>query len=998
MQLSIGQAATLKSILSVGSESQTVSVTANAELINQSTADLSQLINERSIKELPLNGRDPSSLVLQAPGITNVLNASGNLQSSNSFPTESGAAANGGRQGSTYYLLDGVSNMDTYLLLAAPFPNSDATQEFRVITNNFDARYGFAPGAVVSIQTKSGTNDFHGGAFEFLRNNALNAGNYFSHAVDTLKRNQFGGYVGGPIQKNKLFFFGNYQQTQASTEAQTNTTFTPTAAMLAGDFSAVPVKLNAPFTTINGKPNQINPAQFNPASVALAPLVPQGQVASSGQVSYVGTPAHYSYKEATGRLDYDINQNQRLTVRNFIYRYDQPEETIAGNALANTVGETGRLYNELVTHTWTINATSVNVVSGAWLQNDYFSAAHVAGASGQPICLSQFIQISDPAGLCYMEGGVNITNGYQEPYTSPNREDRRTWSLNDDYSKSAGKHTLTFGGNYLHQYAKEVSAYPENADVNFNGQYTGFGLADFLLGYAQSVRQGGGETQDPKGIQIGLYAQDAWRIKPNLTLTAGVRWEPNLPASVTNGRSSYFRPGQQSVRYPNAPAGLLFPGDQGLDNKLMPTDYAQVAPRIGFAWQPSSLPETAIRGAFSIFFSPLEYSLYNHTADVSPFSPTYFFSGTSSAYIPFSNPYSYAGAGTGGVNPFPPFASGSVNPPASSTFPSQLSVLAVFSPDFKLGTTQSWNLSVEQQLANNLALHLAYVGSESYHLVFPLDLNPGFYNANPALNGSRLLYSQYSSVLENDSAGTSNYNSLQASLELRSFHGLQAHSSFTWARTNDVFTGNSISFDLSIPNPFSIKDNYGKSDLNIPLVSVTNFLYTTPSLAGRHALIREALGTWEISGLYTMESGTPFSIAGGNGNNNSGSQQDGDRGDFAPNAVGLAPGVHQGSKQQWLKQYFNTARFVANAPGTFGNTPRNIYQGPGINTADLGLIKNFQYHERYQLQFRWEMFNAFNHANFANPNADPTSGSYGTITSIGSVAPRVQQAALKLTF
>ncbi len=325
-------------------------------------------------------------------------------------------------------------------------------------------------------------------------------------------------------------------------------------------------------------------------------------------------------------------------------------------------------------------------------------------------------------------------------------------------------------------------------------------------------------------------------------------------------------------------------------------------------------------------------------------------------------------------------------------------MLAVFSPDFKLGTTQSWNLSVEQQLANNLALHLAYVGSESYHLVFPLDLNPGFYNANPALNGSRLLYSQYSSVLENDSAGTSNYNSLQASLELRSFHGLQAHSSFTWARTNDVFTGNSISFDLSIPNPFSIKDNYGKSDLNIPLVSVTNFLYTTPSLAGRHALIREALGTWEISGLYTMESGTPFSIAGGNGNNNSGSQQDGDRGDFAPNAVGLAPGVHQGSKQQWLKQYFNTARFVANAPGTFGNTPRNIYQGPGINTADLGLIKNFQYHGRYQLQFRWEMFNAFNHANFANPNADPTSGSYGTITSIGSVAPRVQQAALKLTF
>ncbi len=388
LQLSVGQAATLNTTLVVGAANETVTVSAAGEVINQTTAEISEVVNEHAIKELPLNGRDPSSLVLLAPGTTNVLPAAGVLQTTNSFPNESGASANGGRQGSTYYLLDGVQNMDTYLLLAAPFPNADATQEFRVISNNFDARFGFAPGAVVTIQTKSGSNEFHGGVFEFLRNSALNAGNYFSHAVDPLKRNQFGGYVGGPVKKDRLFFFGNYQQTQASTSTGTNTTFTPTTAMLAGDFSAIPKTLGAPFATIDGKKNQIDPRLYSPAAVALSQLVPRGQDPATGQVNYAGAPQRYSYKEATGRLDFDLNKNQRLTFRNFLEFLDQPEAGLNGNILSSTLGQRGRLYNELVTHTWTISPTSVNVLSGAWLQNDFFSAAHVTNAQGQPVCLS----------------------------------------------------------------------------------------------------------------------------------------------------------------------------------------------------------------------------------------------------------------------------------------------------------------------------------------------------------------------------------------------------------------------------------------------------------------------------------------------------------------------------------------------------------------------------------------------------------------------------------
>jgi hypothetical protein len=999
LELTVGQAATLKATLAVGATSETVSVTAAGEVINQTTADISEVINERSVKELPLNGRDPSSLVLLAPGTTNILvsGGSGVLQTTNSFPNESGASANGGRQGSTYYLLDGVQNMDTYLLLAAPFPNADATQEFRVISNNFDARFGFAPGAVVTIQTKSGSNQFHGGAFEFLRNSALNAGNYFSHAVDPLKRNQFGGYVGGPIKRDRIFFFANYQQTQASTSTGTNTTFDPTAAMLAGDFSAITQTLGAPFTTINGKKNQINPSLYSPAAVALSQLVPLGQNAATGQVNYAGASQKYSYKEATGRLDYDLNRNHRLTFRSFLEFLDQPEADLNGNILNNTLGQRGRLYNELATDTWTISPTSVNVLSGAWLQNDFFSAAHVTNAAGQQVCLSQFIAVTDPGGVCYPEGGIQISNGFGQPYSAPNLEDRRTWTINDDYSKVLGHHTVTIGGNALHQYANEVAAYPANARISFDGQYTGFGLADFLVGEASSFQQGAGETQNQTGTVLGIYAQDAWRVKSNLTVTAGVRWEPNLPPSVKNGRGAAFIPGEQSTRYPNAPLGLVFPGDKGVDASLLPHDYMQFGPRIGVAYQPKSLPNTAIRAAFGNFFAPLEYSVYNHTADISPFSPTYNFSGTNAAngYIPFANPYSTY-AGTNGTNPFPPFASAGQNPPSTATFPAGVvSVGAVFSRDFKVGTTQSWNLSIEQQFGSNLALHLAYVGSESYHQVLPLDLNPGAPGT-----GVRTTYTDFSNILQNSSIGTANYNSLQAGLEKRLSHNLQFQSNFTWARNEDTFTGNSISFGNPFPDPYDIRHNFGKSDLNIPYISVTNFVYTTPGLEGHNAFLRQGLGGWEVSGIYTMQSGLPFSIFGGDGGNNSGADQYGDRADFAPGyAIGRDFGVRKGSKSQWLNNYFDPNAFQPNAPGTFGNTPRNVFQGPGVNTGDLGLMKNWSYRERYRLQFRWEMFNALNHANFANPNTDPSSGAnFGKITSIGGVQPRVQQAALKVTF
>jgi len=348
IELSVDVASTQNVVLKTGSVQETVTVFENAELINTTTPELGTTVNEAAVTQLPLNGRDPSSLVFLAPGTTSVLAGGGQpgIQAGFSFPTETGASANGGRQGSTEYFLDGVPNMDNYLGLTAPFPNADATQEFRVITNNFNALYGFAPGAVVSIETRSGSNSFHGGAFEFLRNKDLNASNYFGHSKDPLRRNQFGGYVGGPIKRDKLFFFLNYQGTRAYSAASSNFTQTPTTAMLNGDFSAVPFQLCAPgphtpvgcpFATVGGKTNQVNPALFNQAAVTVTTTgLPVGGDAQNtvGGVFYPGAAVIQNFDEGTARFDFNISANQRLSLRSFVDNLIQPSEDIPGNILS----------------------------------------------------------------------------------------------------------------------------------------------------------------------------------------------------------------------------------------------------------------------------------------------------------------------------------------------------------------------------------------------------------------------------------------------------------------------------------------------------------------------------------------------------------------------------------------------------------------------------------------------------------------------------------------
>ena len=703
---------------------EVVTVTADAELINTTSAELGSTVNEAAISGLPLDGRDPSSLVLLAPGTVNVLNHGGEgIQTGFSFPTETGASASGGRQGSTFYMLDGVTNMDNYNLLTSTFPNADATQEFKVITSNYGAQYGFAPGAVVSVATKSGSNEFHGGAFWYVRNNAMNATDWFSHSVDTLRRNQYGFFAGGPIKKDKLFFFGNYQGTKIIWNSTNTLTTTPTAAMLTGDFSGlspdgVTTNLIGPFKTIGGKPNQLDTsiASLSPAALYFAkngmiraattaangtPLKPGVQLAD-GDMMYTYPTVHNTYDEGTLRLDYNLSPSQTLTLRSFTNDFSAPSTDQPGNmesaynhsSWTATFWQQMYYFNNMVQHNWTINPSTVNTLSVFMNQNSAHSAAQELGSDGKALCFSNNsgdssgvnIGVNEPAGSCYMGAlRINSNYGFESGWDEPSAEVRNTLGLTDTLNKTLGKHSFTAGIDLLHQHAVENTAYPTQPLIGFGRSGTGGGtssftggyLADYLLGAASGYMQGAGEIADVAGWQFGPFVQDDWRIRPNLTVNLGLRWDPNTPPVSQGGRGAAWvpgtntitgfansTPGKQSSVFANAPAGLLFPGDPGVPDTLMNSDYGYWEPRIGVAYQPKALTHTVFHAGFGIFTGPLQYSEYNHAADVAPFSPTFNFSGwcwpcsadapLAGGIIPFDNPWSASGAGSPyATSPFP---------------------------------------------------------------------------------------------------------------------------------------------------------------------------------------------------------------------------------------------------------------------------------------------------------------------------------------------------------
>jgi hypothetical protein len=1007
--LTVSQIATLNVALQVGSVSEQVAVSADMEMINVTTAEISSVVDQTSVQSLPLNGRDPSSLVVLTTGTVSLFppvssnnNGSGLAGSRANpvgMPDETGASSEGGRQGSTYYVLDGAPNMDTYVGIAAPFPNADATQEFRVVSQNFDAQYGFSPDAVVSIQTRSGTNSFHGGAFEFLRNSDLNAANFFSHQVDPLRRNQFGGYVGGPIFKDKLFFFGNYQATRQSLTGTANAAYFPTQAMLNGDFSELlalpqPIILNQ--TLFPG--NVMDPAQWSalvtasgapgyaPYTIATT-AVPLGQSPVLGPSFFTGPPQVTRFDEGTGRLDYTINNKQRIFLRSFSEFYQQAGASVKGNVSAFVDGVFSPYSNVALSHTWTINDTTVNTFTAFYTQATNDQLGKAEDKNGDAVCWDRYLTtIVELPGHCELDL-LLITNGFNSFGSLSAGIRRSEWGYSEQLAKTIKNHSLSVGMDLHRDFSGVTTDYPVPPFVDFTGAYTGYGPADFLLGDTFLYIQGAGQLASVLGWSYGLYAQDQWRVSRKLTISAGMRWDPNIAGNVIGGRGAAFHPGQQSTKYPNAPLGAVFPGDTGVTSGLMPTTYKYFEPRVGITWQPGFAPHTAIRAGFGLFNGPLYYTEYEHSADIAPFAPTFELLGIPNP-IAISNPW----AGFPGGNPFPPFASLSQKPPANSTFLTPLSMPEVFDNNYRSPMTQSWNLSLEQELGKRFSLHLAYVGSESYHQTLVNDVNAG-------VNNVRVYDPQeIGEVVSIQTVGTASYNSFQAAIDKQLTHGLTAHSNFTWSKNFDEDSTGDPSLAANkgeLTNPFNIRFNRAISSLNVPFISTTYFTYASPSLKSHGEFLSSLLGSWGLNMIYTLQSGLPFGVNAGGSQNNSGSLQDLD---WADSVLGASPKVHKGTRAQWLAQYINPAAFQNNAIGTFGDSRRNSFRQPHLNTADTGITKDWHIQERYGLQFRWEMFNTFNHTSFSFGSPQVGAPNFGQITSVGAIPPRVMQGALKLSF
>ena len=984
--LTPAQVAAVNVVLAVGNVEQTVQVSSSEQMVDTESAALGQVIDSKSIEELPLNGRNPVALTFIIPGAvdgasrTSSITLAGN---GSGFPGETGASVDASRMGGVYYQLDGVYNMDNYLASANPFPNPDATQEFRVLANNFSAQYGGGSTAVVSVVSRSGTNQWHGNAFEFIRNQAFDAQNWFSKTKDGLKRNQFGGSIGGPIQKNKQFIFGNVQFTKSDQQNNGSPSYVPTNAMLNGDFSAL--LPNTQLRNYDGTPfpnNQIPTSMFDQVSLNIENFIPKTDT-PSGLVYVPGAPTKATTEEFLIKYDWNPNDKNHIMGRVFWQNYNQPAITSNTNWLATADSWLARNQNYAASWTYTASPTLVN---NLFFGYDRLNSSSLSGIPKGWSDVGSSIPQPDPTITVLVSWGSNGFSWIEQNVI----QKRHDWNVGDQVSWSKGKNLVVAGVNVMYEYSLEQASWLADPLVNFNGQVTGSFFSDFLLGDLGNFEQGGGEYNVYSSPQTASFAQDTIHLKPNLTLELGIRYEPWIaPKPTPSGRTADWAPGQQSTVYPNAPEGLVYPGDVGIPQGGYPNELGRVSPRIGIAYQP--WPNTSVRAAFGRFAIPYYYSYYNHISADAPFSPTFQLTPQTvgNVRIPIEDPWS-AFAPTGGVAPFPPFALSGYKPGPDATFVLPTSLPAIFTPNYKLGWSQNWNLSIQREFSHNFLFTAAYVGSQAYHITVGAGVNPGFYSAG----GARTLYTNFGSVSVYEPWGTASYNGFQLSLNRRFSNGFQFTSNYSWSKALDLLSQSDLSTGPTLRNAYNPSIDYGISNLNVPYVWSNIGTWQLPAFKDHGVLASTIIGNWQVSGIFSMAAGVPFSIQGGNGNNNSESQNGNDLADL----TGKPFQVHRGSEAQWVQQYFNPAAFTQNAPGTFGSSAKNLLRGPSHDNLDVAIAKNFPFiNEQHYFQFRWEMFNATNTPWFGSPDTGPTDSNFGQITGLQG-SPRIMQFALKFYY
>ncbi len=992
--LTVGQYATNNVQLKVGAVSQQVNVNANASLVTTESAAVGQMINQQSVVNLPLNGRAVQQLVFLIPGALNVTgqNCAGGCEGG-TFPTEQYAKVNGGGANGLSYLLDGVDFNDTYINANLPFPNPDAVQEFNVSTNNMSAVYGNAAGGVVNVVTKSGTDRIHGSAFEFIRNYDLDARNYFATSPDPLKQNQFGGSIGGPILKRRLFYFGSYQGTRTNTASNGEIQFVPTAAERTGDFSDLlpATQLVNPNTGVPYVNNQIPQSQLSPVALYLLNHIPLPN-GPGRQLTFNAAGVVQNTDEYLIKSDFNAG-NHHLSGHFFWNRYDVPifmppsSNILEINA---NPAQTVALKN--------VSVVDIYTISPRFLLSSYFGVTHQDGASLSNIPFNMAdagSDIAQPASLpggkgpgmdIRVSGGVNIGGSH---YGQFNRGDE---SLREIATFVDGKNSVEFGGEFLRVTTPVYNQYEQDGIFSFSNSLSGDNTADFLLGAVSNLTQAGGLFLNLTGINWTLFVQDDFRINPRLTLSAGLRWDPWFPYTDSLGRVGCFEPGAQSTRFPNSPQGLIFGGnnhDAGCPKGAMFNSPWNFGPRLGFAYQATADGKTSVRGGAGYYYQTPNTLVYQQVVGIPPFAPI-----VSLTDVNFTQPYQSAGV----ANPFPA-EFGPSNPGPTASFPQDPALEPVFAQHFHLATTLTWNLTVERSLGQNMLLRVGYMGSAGTHLSGTGDQESGELQVNPAIyipgesteanTQQRRVYPNLGQINLYDSEINSNYNAAQITLEKRFSKGLSFLANYTYSRMLDDFGPFDASAGTNTCTCGRYFD-YGPDDGDLTNAFKISGSYLLPRIPV-NGFAGNVINGWQVTGIGTWLSGFPFTVF--SESDNSFSAIGEDRADL----TGVNPVLSHGrSHAALVSAWFNTAAFQSNAIGTFGNSGKNFLRGPRYFDTDAAILKTTDLEKGLSLQFRAEFYNALNNVNFNQPDFGLTDSAFGQLTSANT--PRIMQFSLKLLF
>ncbi len=976
--LNIDQAARIDAPLVVGAVTEQVTVEAGVPLVNTENAAIGRVTENKEIIDLPILDRNVYNLVTLTPGVDN------NQTSFTLGYPQQNININGGVDGgagSVNYYLDGGTNMDGLRNTGAIMPNPDAVQEFKLLTNSYSAEYGHFAGGVVIVATKSGGNQLHGSLFEFLRNDKMAADPWGVFTKPPLHRNEFGATIGGPLKKDKLFYFGSYAGNRWI-QPQNINGLQPTAQEQAGNFSgdAASAQPKDPITKLAFPNNTIPSARFDKTAVNIIngyattglgfplPNAPNNIFQGS-----VANPQNGDEFLAKG----DYLYNSRHTISASYYQTNGNDLTQPGASTPWSIQQfTWRQHDANIGDTWTITPTTINELHFN-LTRAFGGRLNLPGTPLSAFGSSFTVQGTPSLPQISISGYSTLTEAIAGPTAGSNY-----YELRDTLSMSRGRHTIKIGGStYLQKYVQDtllnnygVFAFSSTSTATTNA------WANFLLGLPTTMNQDTPITAVDDGWYYGFFVQDDFRVTPRLTITAGLRWDVQLPLVDPHDRKLTYQLGAQSTVVPKALPGELFPGDPGVGRGIAHTDYHQLGPRLGMAWDPFGDGKTSVRAAAGIFYGSISGNEWNTTSNNQPFAVRQQFTTVQS----LTNPY---GALPGG-DPFP-YSFNPTNP--KFILPSSpYGVLQNFTWPY----TYQLNFSIQREIAKNLSVTASYVGSLAHRLPFAQDLNYPVWSPTATTTNlpSRrpILPGTLGAILMIQSMEQAEYNAMQITVEKRLSRGITVKGFYTWSKSlEDVELDNNTT-NGSAEDMNNLRLDRGRSDYDRRHVSTWSIIWTPNYFHGSNAFLKQTLNGWTVSSIVTLRSGLPFNITTGADTNADGNTTD------RPQLIGNPFLDPHRSRADVANAWFNTAAFTNKFTGPDGNFGHNYLSAPGGRNVDMAIFRDFRFFERFTIQARGEMTNAFNFVNLSAPTATESSANFGKITTAGAM--RVAQLGLRLTF